>query len=400
MISKSFFSRQPLSSLSTLTKKTSFILLYSTLFFPSSNAVAQTFCVQDQETLQQAFATALINGEDDLIRIVQNSKLDNIEVPSEIGFLIRIEGGFTFNCIERLETPKVPVEPAQKSDENKITPPPQQNTSGPVPPPGIQSKIDIIPGSVLAGGSDVTVIGVPSYIWRHGCGSTALGMVVGYWDGKGYDDLYDGIATTQSDSVNQGIASEGSSGTPRHYEDYSLEIDNSYIIEDRSELPAGDEHTSDSIADFMYTSWSSKGNQYGWSWSNHITPAFTSYVHLRNSNYNPATTEYYYSGSPTLTWSTLTTEINAGRPMVFLVDSNSDGYTDHFVTIVGYRLDGSTQYYGCYNTWDNTIHWERFRSMSSSYAWGIWGGYSFNLTTKPYTFPWTMFLPAITRENK
>ncbi|MDP3694840.1 MAG: hypothetical protein Q8R42_01855, partial [Desulfocapsaceae bacterium] len=121
MISKTFFSRQPLSSLSTLTKKTSFILLYSTLFFPSSNAVAQTFCVQDQETLQQAFATALINGEDDLIRIVQNSKLDNIEVPSEIGFLIRIEGGFTSNCIERLETPKVPVEPAQKSDENKIT---------------------------------------------------------------------------------------------------------------------------------------------------------------------------------------------------------------------------------------------------------------------------------------
>ena len=39
--------------------------------------------------------------------------------------------------------------------------------------------------------------------------------------------------------------------------------------------PAG-AHTSDSVADFMHTSWSADGNYYGWSWSNYISgPAFT-----------------------------------------------------------------------------------------------------------------------------
>ena len=43
------------------------------------------------------------------------------------------------------------------------------------------------------GALDQTVIGaVPPYLWRHGCGPTAAGMVMGYWDGQGFPDLIPG----------------------------------------------------------------------------------------------------------------------------------------------------------------------------------------------------------------
>jgi len=90
----------------------------------------------------------------------------------------------------------------------------------------------------------------------------------------------------------------------------------------------------------------------------------------------------------TLTWSLLTSEINANRPMVFLVDSDGNGATDHFVTIVAYS-DSPTQQYGCLDTWApaGDIRWCQFRSMSSSYSWGVWGGWTFLLQPAKVTNP-------------
>lgn len=382
------------------------LLAATILAFIPSTIMAQTFCVHTQDEMRQALYISSANGEDDLIRIVQGAELEDLRIPSETGFLLRMEGGYAPGCGERRLAPAAPAEPEITPDQGETPPAPQQSTTGPTPPPGVEPKTEFLSGAALSGGSDVTVVGVPPYAWRHGCGPTAVGMVVGYWDGKGCDALFDGSAATQTSSVQQGIASQGSTLVPRHYEDYSMPLDDTTptILADRSTTPAGDEHVSDSIADFMHTSWSSDENRYGWSYSNYITPAFTNYVQLRKSGYSPLTTRYYYTTySPALTWSVLTAEITAGRPMVFLVDTDGNGGTDHFVTVVGYRLDGSTQYYGCYDTWDPvaTIRWERFRGLASGNSWGIWGGYSFSLTcpsTPPVTggFSWTMFLPAVT----
>jgi hypothetical protein len=224
--------------------------------------------------------------------------------------------------------------------------------------------------------------GVPDYLWRHGCGPTAVGMVVGYYDSHGYSDLYPGEGATQTSEVDQCIASQGSgirgSGLQQHYEDYSLPMDSGSptVLADRSAtFPAGC-HTDDCIGDFMHTSWSKDGNYYGWSWSNRIAPAFTSFVALRNSGYGRVCAEYRISS---LSWGLLVAEIDAGRPMVFLVDSDGDGGTDHFVTVVGYS-DSPDQQYGCLDTWSPAgIRWCRFRGMSSSYAWGVWGGWTFML---------------------
>jgi len=259
---------------------------------------------------------------------------------------------------------------------------PQQSKTGPEPPPGVKPKLPVVP--LMPGGLEQT-LPVPGYRWRHGCGPTAVGMVVGYYDMQGYEDLIPGSAATHTETVSQCIASQANAGNPKHYEDYCLPMDDTTtsILPDKSEPPSGDEHPNDSIADFMKTSWSAVNNRYGWSWSNDVGPAFSSYVNLRNSSYGPFWTEYYMSNG-TLNWSVLTTEINNGRPMVFLVDTDANGQTDHFVAVVGYR-DSPTQQYGCLDTWipPDVIRWCEFKAMAQGQSWGVAFGWSFRLAPLP-----------------
>jgi hypothetical protein len=358
------------------------ILFTTLLLLIPFSASAEVFCIHNQTELQNALNTASINGANDTLKIVQGAELNEFKLPKEIGYLLKIETGYSSTCDERLEVPAKASNSSNKVKQYQINSSPQQNSTGPFPPEEVEPKVDTLSVDNMAKASDITVIGVPAYSWRHGCGPTAVGMVIGYWDNNGYEDLFNGSALTQTSEVSQSIASQGTKSSPRHYEDYSLPEDSyPYLISDKSGMPFGDEHTNDSIADFMYTSWSSKENYYGWSWSNHITSAFSKYVRFRNSSYLPLTKTYYFGS--TLTWEVLTSEIDAQRPMVFLVDSSGSGTTDHFVTVVGYRIDGTTQYYGCLDTWApyETIRWVRFRSMSSSNSWGVWGGFSFNLTS-------------------
>ena len=108
--------------------------------------------------------------------------------------------------------------------------------------------------------------------------------------------------------------------------------------------------------------------------------SFTSYVNLKNSSYTPSYSSYYMGSS--LTWTVLTTEINNNRPMVFLVDNDGNGGTDHFVTIVGYS-ETTIQQYGCLDTWGPAVRWCQFRLMAAPYQWGVWGGWSFRLAAAP-----------------
>jgi Peptidase C10 family len=266
---------------------------------------------------------------------------------------------------------------------------PQQNTSGPEPPEGVKPAIkDTRP---LVKILDKEISGVPGYQWRHGCGPTAVGMILGYYDGNGFPDIISGDASTQTSAVDQAIASEDTSLNPQHYEDYSLPDDSGQPspLNDKSEAPAGDEHTNNCVADFMRTSWSSEGNYYGWSFSNMIGPAFQNYVSLASS-YSASSTDYYPS---TMTWSILTTEIDNDRPMILLVDTDGDGYTDHFVTATGYRTSSGYQEYGCLDTWSpyDTVRWERFRPMASGDAWGIWGGTTISISDPSGVDDWMVY---------
>ncbi len=270
---------------------------------------------------------------------------------------------------------------------------PQQSTTGPELPPGVSpARHD----DVTLDRDDKLMTGVPGYLWRHGCGPTAVGMVIGYYDGHGFPDLIPGDASTQTWEVNQAIASQGNAGNPQHYEDYSLPIDNGQPtpIPDKSEPPAGDEHASNCIADFMHTSWSAEWNYYGWSWSSDIGPAFFDYVEYAAPEYEQTYSNFYYNSG---TWDLVKTEIDNDRPLVFLVDTNGDGSTDHFITVIGYRDTQGYNEYGCLDTWSppDQVRWCRFRGMAQGNAWGIYGGTKFHLSSsQPTATPTATLVPT------
>ncbi len=261
--------------------------------------------------------------------------------------------------------------------------PAQQSTSGPVPPKGMDIKG--LPGPSTDSASKV-ISGVPAYLWRHGCGPTALGMVVGYYDTHGFPLLFPGSGATQTYWVNQYIASQGSGsnqhGQQRHYEDYSLPKDypNTGLKKDRSTCYPGCTHKDDCIADFMYTSWYTQKNCYGWSWFKHVGQAFKKYAKYRSMLYNVSMKPYTIKNTNINTmWSILRREINENRPLVLLVDTDGDGWTDHFVTAIGYSEGASGRKYCCHHTRDRNKHWYYFRKISKGATWGVYGFWTFKV---------------------
>ncbi|MFO1498624.1 MAG: Calx-beta domain-containing protein [Verrucomicrobiota bacterium] len=257
--------------------------------------------------------------------------------------------------------------------------PDRQSTSGPEPPPvlGLKAQAEPSPSPNAR-----VVVGVPKYVWRHGCGPTAIGMIAGFYDTHGYPDLIDGDASTQTAAVNQAIASQGSGsrnfGVQQHYEDYALPLDylGSSLWPDRSvDYPAGC-HVHNSIADFMETSWSRRGNAYGWSWASMLTPSLQNYAKWRNPNYNVSASWHYFDGN---LWDKLVYEVDHGRPMVFFVDSSQSGGVDHFIAAVGYD-DSNPRLYALHDTWNQEMHWAVFQAPHAGVPWGVWCGCAFQLS--------------------
>ena len=232
-----------------------------------------------------------------------------------------------------------------------------QSTTGPTPPE------DCPMGSRSSPIGDSTIISdVPSYTWYNGCGPTAAGMVIGYWDGQGFDELVPGDASSQTAAVNSMISSSG------NYDDYCVPIDSPpNLLPDKSELPVGDEHDDNCVADFMKTSQSYHNNYYGWSWFSDVAPSLTGYVNWAAPYYEISVNTLTWGG---LTWENYCEEIDANHPVVFLVDIDGDGGTDHFITAIGYDDDHN---YACYNTWDHGTYWYDFSEIDWGNPWGIYG---------------------------
>jgi hypothetical protein len=207
-------------------------------------------------------------------------------------------------------------------------------------------------------------------------------MVLGYWDEHGYPDLVPGSAGTETAETRQMIASRGTADDPGHYEDYALPKEGSSgILADRSELPVGDEHASDSLADLMGTSFSAYGLAYGWSYTSMVGPALVAYAELTLTGVTASYENLYYgsSGSSALTFDRLRQEIDAGRPLVLCVDCNGDGVTDHAVAGIGYRETDGYPEYACWDTWSAAVRWQRFSGVSSAYSWGVSSATAFSL---------------------
>ena len=246
----------------------------------------------------------------------------------------------------------------------------QQSTSGPEPPPGLD------PGFVPEKLSHVVIFGVPPYLWHHGCGPTALGMVIGYYDNQGYPELIPGDASTQTNAVNAVIADDNGDtqcggDVADHYRDYACPID--YIPALDADLSeTGGNHEDNCLADFMRTSRSSSGNYYGWSWFDDMPHTFTDYVNMLIPESKPGATEFLYGQ---FSWEDFKHQIDLERPVILLVDTDGNGVTDHFVPAVGY--DRYNEYFAAYITWDSQLHWYRWREIGESVTWGIYGAVTF-----------------------
>jgi hypothetical protein len=215
------------------------------------------------------------------------------------------------------------------------------------------------------------ISGVPVYIWQLGCGPTSMGMIAGYYDSHGFPDLMPGDATTQTTEVDNTIASD------EYYYDYCLPDDsNPPLLADKSELPAGDEHIDNCIADFMGTSRSIKGNIYGWSLPEDIKPAWENFISNQVPQYVGTGQEYPFSSFP---WDSLVSNVDRNHPMIFLVDYTGDGVYDHFVNVIGYRTIDGVNEYGCQDTWDYPVRWCTFTQMENGVPWGILSCYTFEI---------------------
>ena len=230
---------------------------------------------------------------------------------------------------------------------------------------------------VLAGkaapalGGEQVIANVPCYYWYNGCGPTSLGMIVGYWEGQGFSNLIVGGSNdwnANQTNIQNMIASPG------QIADYGP-------TPDRQPPPAY--HTDDCLADFDKCS--RNPQPFGWSYFSDQAAGLTGYANYCGyQSYNYQASQSYYSAS---LWNQVTTAINASHPLQFLVDSDGDGITDHFVTVIGYNDTGGVQQYACWDTWDSTVLWETFHPVTSGNAWGVYGATFFSMSTS--TLIWT-----------
>ena len=179
---------------------------------------------------------------------------------------------------------------------------------------GQQSKgyekrpLDVSVGNSTKSNS-IIISDIPIYLWHRGCGPTALGMIVGYYDLHGFDELFPDSSSMQTNDINMLIASD------EHYTDYAVPLDNyPNLLPDISET--GIPHQDNSIADFMNTSMSLHGNFWGWSWSSDIGSAFEDYVNFRSPNYITSTSQEYYSND---SWDKYKIEIYNNRTFCFVM---------------------------------------------------------------------------------
>ncbi len=199
----------------------------------------------------------------------------------------------------------------------------------------------------------VTIADVPAYTGYHGCGPTAAASILGYYDMKGYDNLF---AASGWDAVRQTATVRDEISSPAHNAAYNF---------GGHRLKKDPPDTS--IADFFHTS---ENIPNGWSWVAYADDAFTGYANYRGySDWNAWNENFNNIG-----WADIVNEIDNNRPMMFLVDSKGTGETNHYITVLGYEDRGEDGlWYGAYTTdhEDETVHWYRFRGMSEEYAGGI-----------------------------
>jgi len=201
-----------------------------------------------------------------------------------------------------------------------------------------------------------TISSVPAYNWYHGCGPTAAASVFGYWDVSGFPNLFDAVGNDVFLTANV----QDQISSPAHNAKYDPTPD----------FP-GPVPSFTSIADWFGTSVDPL--QFGWSFLSLADDAFEGYASFRGYEFEAQNRLFSDQSSDSLfNWGDLVEEIDANRPLMFLVDLDGNGSTDHFVPVLGYDDRGALgRFYGLYTTWseDERITWKSFQDRGN--PWGV-----------------------------
>lgn len=243
-------------------------------------------------------------------------------------------------------------------------------TSGPIPPIGIYDCAAIIDQSTIVGSS--TTLDMPNYIWRHGCFPTSVGMVL-----ASYDKRFGSNFLNSNDVYSQSTVNEKIAGI-QHYNDYCLPLDKlpGTIKKDKSQT-GGAHKPNNCIADYLRTSFSSAGYNYGacsYINSNTLIEEFASY-RGHELDCDVVTNE-----NGLVTYTFLKLEIMEGNPFVLAVDTDGDGVVNHAVAGRGYNDD--TNAIRIFDTWGES-KWLKIEKMSSGTLWGVGAAIIFDLVYFP-----------------
>jgi hypothetical protein len=231
-----------------------------------------------------------------------------------------------------------------------------------------------LPATVF-GGQVSIASEVPNYPYWEGCGPTAAGMIIGYWDAHGCGNLIPG-SSSWSSSTSAAITTM--MATPEHFYDYvgyGTGQDRLDVLP--LSLPAT-YHADNSVADFM---WASRGMVLAdqSSFENKQISGLVGYANLMG--YSGATGSFENYGS---LWNDLVSEINAGRPAEFYVASSTSGISDHYVTVTGYDDTPEHLRYQFYDTWGDPAQWADFTYLASGKQWSVYSG-TFFVAPEPAT---------------
>ncbi len=203
--------------------------------------------------------------------------------------------------------------------------------------------------SFPAFGGTLALSGVPEYYWWYGCSPTSGGMLVGYWDAKGYEKIPgDALAVSGNYGAFHGAAGQSVRdiiASPDHISDYWGADSGT--------------HVNNSIADFMGTSLDPLSDGGTWSnnipaalvnfqaWDNPATAVNDSYTFNSSQDY---TTDHWAFG--TLDFQSVVDEIDAGRPMILNTVVPGGG---HSIVAFGYEDNPGTanDWFAVRDTWND-----------------------------------------------
>jgi hypothetical protein len=225
---------------------------------------------------------------------------------------------------------------------------------------GILAMATVVTPSVTFG-AKVVLDEVPAYDWYHGCAPTAAGSVFGYWDLNGFDNLFD---ASDWDAIRLTVNVQDQISSPARNAKYDPTPDNPFLPDP----------PDTSIADFMHTS--EEWRSFGGTSPGYIRRGVEDYAEYRGYQFNCA----WHWWDEVLT-DVLRAEIDAGRPMLFGVDSDASGrgnslieVGDHIVPVFGYDDRGVDGFwYGFYTTWseEENITWAKFNQQTRGTRWGV-----------------------------